>query len=313
MITAQDKEKSADSMICYCNSLTREDLLRHHRRCGSLAKVQDETRAGKACGGCRIILQSLFNEAPQEINAIDSGHIAGATVCLKPGLRVMKAFIVSDDKLESSIYSSNAVPPQFADCDSTMPIEYAVLDHQGGTVLHRKESLKTNETFVFDTRNEKLPKPLYGTFIYLLGRSNYGASRFNVYWSNGHSITSTHEVANSGRPNVVLPIVVDHHFLNGPNLVYLSVLNTHTMEVPYLFRMFDVEHGDEISWVSKIPAGGTRWFNVNDHFYAPALARKPTAKLSLRISTVGNDTRFPPTLYFFVHNRQTNLWSTQHL
>ena len=78
MITAQDKERSADSMICYCNNLTREDLLRHHRRCGSLAKVQDETKAGKACGGCRVILQSLFGELPQEINAVDNGGVAGA-------------------------------------------------------------------------------------------------------------------------------------------------------------------------------------------------------------------------------------------
>jgi hypothetical protein len=166
MITAQDKEKSTDSMICYCNNLTREDLLRHHSRCGNLAKVQDETKAGKVCGGCRIILQSLFGELPQEVDSPDHGGVAGATICLKPGSRVMKAFIVSDDKLESSVYSSNAVPPQFADCNSTMPIEYAVFDHQGNTVLHRKESLKTNETFVFDITKNFLSRFMELLFIF---------------------------------------------------------------------------------------------------------------------------------------------------
>jgi hypothetical protein len=313
MSTTQVIEHKTDSIVCYCHHQTRDHLLECHRRCGSLKAVQEETGAGTACGGCRIILQSLFGEAPQEISDIDSPGIPGATVCLKPGARVMKGFIVANEHLESTIYSSNAVPPQFADCDSTIEIEYAVLNHQGIPILARKERIKTNETFVFDTRRENLPRPFYGQFIYAIGRSNYGASRFNVYWSNGRSTTSTHEISNSGRPDVVLPIVVTQDFLTGPNTVYLALLNPHGVAAPYLFRVFDVDDQTETTWTCTIPAGGTGWFNVNEQFYAPILKKKPSRKIAIRICSPNADDRISPTMYFFVHNKTANLWSTNHL
>lgn len=271
------------------------------------------TRAGTGCGGCRILLESMFGQAPDEINRIEPTQIPGATSCVKPGTRVMKSFIIADGQLDSTVFSSNAVPPQLIDCDSTTPIAYALLNSEGQPVLHREEVIKTNQTFVFDTRRENLAHPFYGMFLFALGRSNFGASRFNVAWSNKRSVTSTHENSSTGRPDVVLPILIDQGFLAGSNTVYLAVLNPHNSPLRILFRTFDVLAGDAVEKTLQLKPGGTTWINANLEFYAPALSRFPGRTVALRIHTPEFNLHEAPSVYFFVHHKETDFWSSNHL
>jgi bacterioferritin-associated ferredoxin len=328
------------TIVCYCHRLTVRDLTEEHRRAGSLAGVQTATRAGTGCGGCRALLESMFGQAPLEINQLDAGGIAGATACVKPGERVMKSFIVADNQLESRVYSSNAVPPQLGNCDSTTPVEYTLLNSHGKAVLRRQVTVQTNETFLFDTRREQLHRPFYGMFLYSLGRSNYGASRFNVAWAGSRSVTSSHENASTGRPDVVLPILVDHNFLNGPNTVYLALQNPHARPLRVLLRVFDVHTGEVFEPAPEraaggalqsllrifamiqdggresgclLPPGGTVWVNASQDLYTPALRHRPESTVALRIYSPEMDTHRAPTIYFFLHNRTTDLWGSNHM
>ncbi len=312
-MSVKTQTASADSIVCFCYQQTAAALLAAYRKEGSVAGVQKLTRAGTACGGCRVMLESMFGQTPEEINEFGTGGIPGATACVKPGARVMKCFIAADDRLESTVFSSNAVPPQLIDCDSTIPIEYALLNSEGKAVLHRKEIIKTNQTFVFDTRREALPRPFYGMFLYLLGRSNYGASRFNVAWSNERSMTSTHENSSTGRPNVVLPILADDRFLAGVNEVYAAMQNPHGVPLQVFLRIFDVNTNAAVEHELTLAPGATRWLDVNRELYASALRQLPGATVAIRMYTAKLELDFAPTMYFFLHNRTTGIWSSNHL
>jgi hypothetical protein len=309
-VNSQTQNVQSNSVVCYCHNQTVQDLLSVYRKEGTLANVQKVTRAGTGCGGCRILLESMFGQNSAEM--VDLGSTP-STACVKPGIRVMKSFIIADDHLESTVYSSNAVPPQLMDCDSTTPIEYQLVDRDGRPVLRRNGIIKTNETFIFDTKKEKLPRPFYGMFLYALGRSNFGASRFNVAWSNGRSTTSTHENANTGRPDLVLPILVDEKFLKGPNTVYLAIQNPHSCPLDVQLRTFDVETKEFNESSLSLPALGTKWINANIEFYSPILKRFPKSTVAFRMHTPDLNVNTAPILYFFIHNKLTNLWSSNHM
>lgn len=302
-----------DSTVCYCYNKTRRDLLEAYGRCGSLAQVQAETRAGNNCGGCRLLLESMFGEATGEIMALRGSPLTNPRFCNKPGTRIMKGFVIADHELDTRVYASNGVPPQFGGQDTTIPIEYVLLDDSGRRVAGRAEEWKTNETFCFDTSAIDIPRPLHGMFLLMLGRVNYGAARFNLVWGNGVSACSTHEVNDSGRPSVVLPLFADRAFLDGPNTVYVSVQNPHPRPISVRFDLFDSGNRSLAEFRAKLEPGHTRWFDVNSEFYSPALRANPSGAAALRIETDPVDVSCAPTTYFFFHNRNTGIWTANHL
>lgn len=305
---------AADPTVCFCYRLTVSQLKESYQRCGSLRAVQDETRAGTACGGCRIILESLFKEKPDEINNLEKiAADPNATLCFRPGNRVMKGFIVADGQLESTVYSSNAVPPQFGDCNSTMEVAYALLDHRGQVVLHNQEVLATNQTFIFNTKDHQLPRPFYGLFLYAIGRGNYGSSRFNICWSNGKSTTSTHELAGTGRVDVVIPVVVTNEFVKGPNTYYLALSNPQERALTFTVSVFEVDSQEEFNWSCKLPPNGVTWLNANDELFSEALAQRPNGKFVLRILSSLTEVNTAISVNFFLHNKATDIWTCNHI
>jgi hypothetical protein len=183
-------ESTPDSIVCYCYNRTSLQLRDAHARLGSLSALQQETRAGTKCGGCRFLLESMFGESPDEILNLDQQG-SRRNICVRAGKHVMKGFVVADHRLDTVVYASNAAPPQFPGHDMGMPIEYMLLDMAGKPIIHRAAVLATNETFCFDTRKENLPRPLYGMLLLQIGISNYGAALYNSVWTNGVSACST--------------------------------------------------------------------------------------------------------------------------
>lgn len=302
-----------DPTVCYCYNLTRGDLLASHRKHGSLAGVQADTRAGTKCGGCRLMLESLFGEMPGDMYAGRGNPATNSHFCVQPGSVLMKGFVVANHELDTTVFASNGVPPQFGVQDTTVPIEYALLDQNGKVVLGRRFEWKTHETFRFDTREENLPRPLYGTFLFHIGRGNYGASRFNCVWTNGVSSCATHEINHSGRPTVALPLFADREFLAGPNTIYLAIQNPHPRPMNIRIRMFDEGNRDLSELVFPLAPGRTEWVNASRECYGPALEKHPRARAALAVRNHPVDFDLAPTTYFFFHNRNTGIWTVNHL
>jgi hypothetical protein len=298
---------------------------------GSLAKLQEETHIGLACGGCRALLDYHFGEAPVEIMDFSHDRNRGATVCVKPGDRVMKCFIASSSLLESRAFSCNAVPPQLGNCDTTMTVEYTIYNQLGRPLLTRSQPVATGETFTFDTEVERLPRPFYGMIAYRLNRRNYGASRLNIAWHSGDSTTSTHENAATGRTDVVLPVPVDTKFLEGPNDIYLAIQNPHELARPITLRLFKLDEGNiynappgsaeggkgrhaaVVEFHRTLPPRGTMWIAANEELYAPALEKLGGGPVALRIYSPGATIHEAPSTYFFFHHRTENIWSANHM
>lgn len=310
---SQPSGGDCDSIVCYCFAKTLGELQGCYRRLGSLAAVQQETHVGSKCGGCRLILESTFGEQPDEILSLRGDVSGNSRALVRPGQTVMKGFIVADQRLDSVVRSSNGVPPQFGSQDTTIPIEYMLLDQSGNKVLHRAALVRSHDTFTFDTRRENLPRPLYGMFILALGRGNYGASRFNVAWTNGASICSTHEVSSSGRPIVVMPVMVDEEFLRGPNTIFLAAQNPHHVPINVVFRFFDDAGNGAGEMPLTLAPASTRWIDANRELYGPALRRRPGSRLGLKIVREPLTMDTAPTLYFFMHNANSGLWTANHL
>lgn len=324
-------EGAQDSMVCFCYRKTLGALRSAYEQHGTLSKMQEATRVGMQCGGCRALLQHHFGEAPTEISDLSEDDHRGATVCVKPGNRVMKCFIASSSLLESRAFSCNAVPLQLGVCDASMTAEFTIYNHLGRPLINRREHIPTGGTFVFDTEKERLPRPFYGMIAYKLERSNYGASRLNVAWHAGHSTTSTHENFSTGRPDVVLPVPVDRRFLEGPNEVYLAVQNPHSRPREVLFRVFRLDggaiYGDlrspapegktnpsgAVEFSRVLPPLGTAWINASEEFYAPALRVLGDTPLVLRIYAPGVGIHEAPSTYFFLYHREERIWSANHL
>ena len=153
-----------------------------YRKCGSVKGVEESTRAGTACTGCKVMLHSLFGEAPSNHYEKHETPQFGTT-CKKPGSRIMKGFVLAlGDSMQSTIYSSNGIAPQLGSCDADTKIEWHLLNHRGESVRNGQQMLRTNETFVFRTTEHALPNPFFGIFLLAFERANYGASRFNLYW-----------------------------------------------------------------------------------------------------------------------------------
>lgn len=300
-----------NSMVCYCFRLTTGQLKRAYAQCGSLAELEKQTKVGSECTGCKVILQSLFGEIPSDQYKLSEQIEAGST-CKKPGHRVMKGFVIADGELESSIYSSNAVAPQFGNCDADTPIEYALVDHKGQVLIQRQDVLKTNDTFVFNTKDFDLPRPFFGMFLLAFNRSNYGASRFNVYWRNKNGVSATHENATTGRPLVYLPISVDKNFLNGTSTMYAAIMNPHHAVVPYTLSVFDPENEITHDWNSELPPFCSMWLNLNEHLFKPALEKHPNSRFIFKLQSE-TDMYHALSMYFFAHNRSTDLWTVNHL
>jgi bacterioferritin-associated ferredoxin len=300
-----------DSLVCYCHRLTTGMLKSVHAKLGSLKAVEDATGAGKACTGCKVILQSLFGEAASDDYHLDESPVVGST-CKKPGNRLMKGFIVADGNLESTVYSSNGIAPQLGNCDADTPIEYLLLDHRGVPVLHRKSTLKTNQTFVFDTRKEDFPRPFYGQFMLIFGRSNYGASRFNIYWGNKNSVSATHENSNTGRPRVVLPLAVDRKFLAGSSKIHLGLMNPHQATIKFSITARDLDTQGEITWETELPQYCSMWVNASDYLFKPALEARPDSRFVIEVRSK-TDMHNAISVYFFLHNQENDLWTVNHL
>lgn len=308
-------EDSDDSMVCYCYRLTTRQLREAYAECGSLSELEKKTRAGTGCSGCKVILHALFNEKPSEAyqNAIDNTAVVGSA-CKKPGHRIMKGFVVANNPLQSIVYSSNAVAPQFGECDGSAKIEYLLLDQRGAPVIHRTQDLATNETFVFDTSKENLPNPFVGMFILVYDRSNLGASRFNIYWGNQDSaLSATHENSTTGRPHVFLPIIVTKEFLSGPNTLYIGLMNPHQKTVPMMVSLLDIDTGQEIGWESELLPFNSMWINTNEQLFPQAFHHRPNGRFVIRMVSGNLDRDSAITFYHFMHNKITDLWTAQHL
>jgi bacterioferritin-associated ferredoxin len=303
---------SSDSVVCYCYNRTSQQLREAHARLGNLSDVQKETRAGTKCGGCRLVLESLFGENPDEILRL-KGTGGDRNICARPGHLLMKGFVAADHRLDTVVYASNGAPPQFADQDLKMPVEYMLVDSSGRPVIHRSTVIGTNETFCFDTREENLPRPLYGMFLFRIGRANYGGARFNSVWTNGISACSTHEINDSGRPSVVLPIPVDAAFQRGPNSIHLAMQNPHDWPIRLLLQVFDASGREMDRRLQDMAPHTTRWLDVSKDVYAPILAAYPDRSLSMRIESDPVRMEFSPTLYFFLRNLNTDIWTANHL
>lgn len=319
------------STVCFCYRKSLRDLRILHQEHGSLAKMQEASRIGLACGGCRALLEYHFGEAPVEIMDLTHDKIPGATVCVKPGDRVMKCFIASSSLLESRAYSCNAVPPQLGQCDTSMTVELTIYNHLGRPLLTRIQHVATGGTFTFDTEAERLPRPFYGMIAYRLNQRNYGASRLNVAWHSGDSTTSTHENATTGRTDVILPVPVDRAFLAGPNDIYLAIQNPHEMPRPVSLRVFKLDGGNMYDSLSEksgrkrvqavgaiefhriLPPRGTAWIAANEELYSPAVNQLGEGPVALRIYTPGASIHEAPSTYFFFHHRKENIWSANHM
>jgi len=328
-----------EGIICFCYRKTLADLQGAMEAHGSLAKMQEKTRVGLGCGGCRAMLQHHFGGDQAEIYDLAADAQRGATVCMKPGNRPMKGFIASSSLLESHVFSCNAVPLQLGTCDATVDVEFAIYNQQGRPIYARQHRVPTNETFHFDTARANLPRPFYGMATYTLGRQNCGASRFNVSWYTRESATSTHENFSTGRPDVVLPVAFDQRFLNGPNAVYIAVQNPHPKAREIVFRVFRTDasniygdvarelpaksgwqrligkrRGTAVESSHNLASMGTHWLNVEERFILPALEiLGADAPLALRIYAPGAGIHEAPSCYFFFHHRPTNIFSANHL
>lgn len=309
-VTPQGQE---DAMVCYCYKLTTGDLKAAYAKYGSLAHVESHTKAGTKCMGCKVLLRSIFNEEPSDPTNSEAIAPKVGTSCVKPGNRVMTGFLVANGELESTVYSSNGVAPQLGDCDSTTQIGYIVYNHCGVPIIQKQETFKTNETFVFSTRDCDLPRPFNGLFELYFGRSNYGGSRFNVQWSNGFSTASTHEVGSSGRPRVFVPVVVDKRFLESETSLYVALCNSHVRPVTFKLTIYDVDDGRSISIPAGLDPKGSSFINATENIYRPVFERLGAGRYVMKVETDDLDLHGAVTVFFFMHHRGLNTWTANHL
>jgi len=310
--TAGYPKEEENSIVCYCYRLTTKMLREAHRKCGSLKGVEEATRAGTGCCGCKVMLQSLFGEIPTSANHANENPIIGST-CKKPGNRVMKGFIVASGGLQSSVYSSNGVAPALGACEANSNIEWLLLDHRAQLVARGTKQLQTNETFSFHTRDLKLPDPFFGIFVMAFDRSNYGGARFNIYWGNNHGITSTHENSATGRPRLILPVAVDKRFISGPNTIYAALYNPHDASIPFTIAVTDLDTNETITWRSELAPYNSSWINANEYLFKPALVQNPQGRFCMSVVTDGLDMHRAIVMYLFFHNRETDIWTANHL
>lgn len=308
---ASESIDTEDSMVCYCYRYTTSMLRKAHKECGSLKALEEKTRVGTGCTGCKVILQSLFGETPSDHYKLDQSPAFGSS-CRRPGSRVMHGFVISDGNLESKVYSSNGVAPQLGDCNADSEIAYALVDHRGVPILQRTQKLRTNETFIFATEKENIPRPFFGMFLLAFDRSNYGASRFNVYWGNKNSVSATHENTLTGRPQVFLPVIVDRQFLDGNNTIFAAIMNPHRRPIGFRIIARELDSQQEAYWDSELPPRCSMWINANEHFFAPTLEKFGEGKVLLQLKTKA-DMHSALAMYFFIHNKSTDLWSVNHL
>lgn len=302
-----------DAMVCYCYKQTTSDLKAAYAKYGSLCEVEKHTKVGTKCMGCKVLLRSIFNEEPSDSTNIDALAPKVGTSCVKPGNRVMTGFLVANGDLESTVYSSNGVAPQLGDCDSTTQIAYVVYNHCGVPIIQKQETFRTNETFVFNTRDYELPRPFNGLFELHIGRANYGGSRFNVQWSNGFSTASTHEVGSSGRPRVFVPIIVDKRFLEGETTLYVALCNSHQRPVSFKLTIYDVDDGRSITIPAALDPKGTSFINATENIYRPVFERLGPGRFVMKVETDSLDLHGAITVFFFMHHRGLNTWTANHL
>lgn len=289
-------------------------LRNEFKECGSSLKaLEDKTGVGLGCGGCRVVLHSLFGEVPSDINRVNQAGKIG-TSCMKPGTRTMKGFIIADDNLESIVSSCNGVAPQLGNCDSTARYEYALVNHRGEPVLHRRETVGTNETFVFNTANEKLERPFYGTFL---------LKNVTVRITGHHASTFT-GIINVRRPRLTrmrllgdqrlrCPLFVTKQTLASNNDIYLALMNPYPKNNPFTITVSEVDTREELSWKSSLGPLNSTWINASKFLFGPALEKNPKGRYCIRIETDSYEVQGSITVYFFFHNKKYNIWSCNHL
>lgn len=305
-------ENADNSIVCYCYKLTTRDLKKAYAKYGSLKAVEEHTRAGLGCTGCKILIQALFNEKATSLMEGYTPPVQG-TSCSRPGSRTMKGFVIANGQLETTIYSSNAIAPQLGACDSTTVFNYALVDHAGLPVRLAAETVATNQTFTFDTKNYNLPRPFVGMFTLSLPRGNMGASRFNTYWSNSRNTTCTHEVGNSGRPRTFIPALITQSFLESGNTIYLALMNPHSRSLQLRVTVFEADSGQELIWTTTLGAYCSTWINASENFYRPALRKFPQGRCAIRVVTSSLQLSQAVSSYFFIHNERTDLWTSNHI
>ena len=254
----------------------------------------------------------MFNEDIEDANqkAIEAPI---GTQCVKPGSKVMTSFIISAPEIESRVFSSNAIAPQFEGCDSTTNYDYALLNQRAEVILTKSGTLKTNETFVFDTREVDLPRPFIGMFVMGLGRGNYGASRFNVQWGNECSVTSTHEISVTGRPRAYIPVFVSKDRVRTDNDIFLGIMNPRMAPVTYGITIFDPDTGNKLFWKSDLGPYQSTWIDATEYLYKPAIEKWPEGRFAIKVDTSELGHYDAVSVYFFFRNHKTNQWSAQHL
>lgn len=302
-----------DAIVCFCYRLTTKVLKEAYKKCGSLKKVEETTRAGTGCTGCQVVLHSLFGEEPSNQYTVGMDPTIG-TSCVKPGNKTMKGLVVANGDIESTIYSSNGVAPQLGSCDSTASMEYMLIDHRGVPVHRGSQKVATNETFKFETRNLDLPRPFYGMFFLTLDRKNFGAARFNIYWTcKKGGICSTHENSSTGRPRVWIPLLAGRKLVEGPTTVYLALMNPSERSREFTLTAYEVDRAESISWSSRLDSYCTTWINASEFLYKPAIDKYGDGKWAVKILTNDLDVHAAITAYFFTHNKVLDLWSCNHL
>lgn len=315
---------ATEGIVCFCYRKTLCDLQQSVKTHGTLEQMQEATRVGLACGGCRAMLHHHFGGGLSEIN--DFSIESGGTSCLKPGQRWMKGFIASSSLFESHLYSCNIVPLQMGECDADTDAEFVIHNQEGRAIYSRTQRVRTGETFHFDTARARLPRPFFGMASLILERKNLGSSRFNVSWYGKEFCTSTHENVSTGRPDVVLPLIFDQRFLRGPNDVYLAVQNPHPHAMDITFRVFCPADGNIFSrspseagervveWTQTLPSMGTFWHHVQRDFISRAARTLGEGvPMALRIYAPKATMHSSPSSYFFFHHRPSNVWSANHL
>jgi hypothetical protein len=302
-----------DAIVCFCYRLTTGMLKEAYKKCGSLQKVEELTKAGTGCTGCQVVLQSLFGETPTNhyVSGVDT--IVG-TSCVKPGSRTMKGLIVANNDLESTVYASNGISPQLGKCDTTTQVEYALIDHRGRPVHRGTEEVATNATFKFETHTLDIERPFYGMFLLTLGRANFGAARFNVYWrSRSGGVCSTHENATSGRPRLWIPLLIGQLVVEGPTTIYFALMNPASHSREFTITVYEVDRGDSLTWSSRLDSHCTTWINANEHLFKPAIQKFGDGRWTVKVVTNDLDVYAAISAYFFTHNKVLNLWSCNHL
>lgn len=307
-VPAAPESRTVDPVICFCFRVTERKLREAYRECGSLEKVKECTRAGTACRGCLTSLSAMFN---QDI-AWDA-EASKTSSCLYSGQSVMKALVLSVEGLETRALAANAPAPQLNSCNLDGNISYSLVDGAGQRIFRRTQPISTFHNFLFDTATEMLPKPFVGQLIYEIDRKNRGSGRLGTQWYSPNGVAATHENSSTGRPRVFVPITLDKQFRNGPNRLYLAIVNPHEINAQFDLNVFNRGKQVLVNGSGTMGPYNSLWVDASESLFKPLEGKIGDEPLYIGLETRGLNIHAALSCYFFLHNLSTGAWSCQHL